>query len=707
MAAYKRKSFAEKKQEIDQLADDRNKQVENYFRSPEDLKEYLSFMSKFHNYSVRNSTLIQKQFQGANAVGSYAFWKKEGLQVQKGEKGISILVPAPFKTFERKAGETTKTVNVNQATAAEKAAIKRGEMKTKERMAYTKGNVFDISQTNATADDLPKVFPNKWLDGKVDNYENMFASLQRLGEDMGVETMPEPMRELGAAKGAYVEFTRQDHEGNMVKGRGIELNPRNSELQNVKTMIHELAHADLHHSGSKGKDRSHPEKEFQAEMTAYTVASYFNLDTSDYSLQYLKSYTDQEHDIQDKFTLLEEVKGTSNKFIEHLENDLEPVRDNIQVRASDKDVQERFGDFSIITREGFTKIGDMDTETFADTFRAKDGRNILADKEYQTGTALEGIQAFNQNTNQYPESWNGENDNVKILDPSQSETQFFILHSEKPVAQHMMNGEEMDKYLASENLDTLKSIEPFYDKTRVIAVEHTGGDAYNVKNLDRIDLGDGDYHDLRSHTARVGEVPKGIPESNDHLEHVYSKATISKALEGLYTESYYMEHSSISQDASLERAAYSINRMEQFALDHEYLKPEEIKTVKQQAHETAADYKDEMTSRNVLVNLTGDFTNVQKQKLDEKQNGVTEEKLLNRMEVENRYANMKHNALENKLVQPVVIQNMESSILRKFENKEPEKEAPEKAKPNDAIQTTKTDSPYPDTSKQRSAGMSM
>jgi hypothetical protein len=65
------------------------------------MKEYLDFMSKFYNYSPRNSALIQKQFRGAEAVGSFTFWKNKGYSVQKGEKGIKIVVPTKYETFER------------------------------------------------------------------------------------------------------------------------------------------------------------------------------------------------------------------------------------------------------------------------------------------------------------------------------------------------------------------------------------------------------------------------------------------------------------------------------------------------------------------------------------------------------------------------------------------------------------------------------
>src|SRR5699024_178379 len=100
----------------------------------------------------------------------------------------------------------------------------------------------------------------------------------------------------------------------------IGLNPRSSQLQNVKTMAHELAHAKLHH-GSKGFKLSDAEKEFQAEMVAYTVNDYFGIDTSEYSLKYLANWT-KNKEFDDKMKLVEEVRETSVEFISKLEEDL-------------------------------------------------------------------------------------------------------------------------------------------------------------------------------------------------------------------------------------------------------------------------------------------------------------------------------------------------------------------------------------------------
>lgn len=699
MAVNKRKSFSDKKKEIDKLATDRNEQVEKYFNTPEDMKEYLNFMGKFHKYSTRNSTLIQKQFNGAEAVGSYNFWKKEGFQVQKGEKGISILVPAPFKTFERKNGKSTVHVNVKQATNEEKAAIKRGEIKTKERLAYTKGSVFDVSQTNATAEDLPKIFPNKWLEGSVENYTDMFQSMKKLGEKMGVQTLDEPMNELGAAKGAYIEYTKLNEEGYMEDGRGIQLNPRNSELQNVKTMIHELAHADLHSSESKGHDRTHPEKEFQAEMTAFTVASYFNLDTSDYSLQYLKSYTSSEKDINDKFGLLEEVKDTSHKFITHLENDLTPEWEKENLKVSTEELKNDFAEYEIATRDGIQSIEELDLQSFDAIFKAQDGRNILADKEFQEGTPLEKIKKFNA----IEEPWSASLDNVKFIDDSQNDIQYYVEFSEKPLNSKIMNGEDMDKMLAAENLDSLVNNHAGYDKTNVKAIVPGEKDSEDVEKhnpastiaLDRIDLGDGEYHDLSSHLSYPMQ---GIPDTGEHLRTIYNKDTLIPALESVYAANQYEKSAHNPNESKIEDTSYKLQKLESFALQNDYLTSEDIRNVKTEAQAKVDVHAEQMNTQNAMVNLKGYYETTQRVTESTSKGELTQDKLIERMEAENKYSEVKNAAVEKGFASPDSIQQMESSVLNKAENQQ------SKSATN---QPSTSDNPFKrNTAKQFNAGMS-
>lgn len=310
---YQTKSPEEKKEAVQVLTKKMEKSVEGYFRTPGDLKEYLTFMAKFYHYSPSNISLIQSQFQGANAVGSFSFWKEKGFPVKKGEKGIKILVPnRTVAKFKDKDG-TWKSVT--KASEQEKKQIESKSVEVMPgRLYFAVGHVFDVSQTNAKAEDLPRIFPNRWLEGSVTDYQSLYKGMEAIAEKNDVKII-EPKSELGVAKGVSYPLTKE-----------VALNPRNSELQNVKTLLHELAHAKLHTAETR-MNYTAPEKEFQAEMTAYAVSSYFGIDTSEYSLGYLASWT-QGKEMKDKTKLLKEVHETSIEFIETIESSLEKEKTN-------------------------------------------------------------------------------------------------------------------------------------------------------------------------------------------------------------------------------------------------------------------------------------------------------------------------------------------------------------------------------------------
>ncbi len=317
---YQTKSPEEKKEAVQALTKKMEKSVEGYFRTPGDLKEYLTFMAKFYHYSPSNISLIQSQFQGASAVGSFSFWKEKGFPVKKGEKGIKILVPnRTVAKFKDKEG-TWKTVT--KANEEEKKQIESKSVEVKPgRLYFAVGHVFDVSQTNAKAEDIPRIFPNRWLDGSVTDYKSLYKGMEAIAEKNGVKII-EPKQELGVAKGVSYTLTKE-----------VALNPRNSELQNVKTLLHELAHAKLH-TAETHMNYTAPEKEFQAEMTAYAVSSYFGIDTSEYSLGYLASWT-QGKEMKDKTKLLKEVHETSIEFIETIENTLEKEKEKTNEKGVD------------------------------------------------------------------------------------------------------------------------------------------------------------------------------------------------------------------------------------------------------------------------------------------------------------------------------------------------------------------------------------
>ena len=132
--------------------------------------------------------------------------------------------------------------------------------------------------------------------------------MNKIAEDIGTKII-EPKEELGVSKGCFYPMSNE-----------VALNPRNGQLQNVKTLLHELAHAKLHTLDTKNK-YSKQEKEYQAEMVAYTTCSYFGIDTSDYSLDYMYNWT-RNMDFDECIEIIEEVKETSQEFIKTIESAL-------------------------------------------------------------------------------------------------------------------------------------------------------------------------------------------------------------------------------------------------------------------------------------------------------------------------------------------------------------------------------------------------
>lgn len=342
---YNKKSKEDKEREVNDLLEKANEGIEKCFTSPEQFKELINYMSKFYNYSFRNTFLIQEQFKGALAVGSYAFWKEKGFTVNKGEKGIKILVPNRLSDyFINSKGEEVK---LSKATPEEKRLIEQGEIEVRKgKLIFNQGYVFEVSQTNAKAEDLPKIFPGRWLDGEVQNYDLMYKAMENIAKKIGVRII-EPKGELGAVKGVSYPLTKE-----------VALNPRNTQLQNVKTLIHELAHAKLHTMETIDKYTTN-EKEFQAEMSAYVVCSYFGLDTSEYSFRYISSWTEAV-ELKDKEKLINEVRETVKEYIEVIEDTLINNKDlslelekevNTEIKLEDEKLINFIGKDKVIINE--------------------------------------------------------------------------------------------------------------------------------------------------------------------------------------------------------------------------------------------------------------------------------------------------------------------------------------------------------------------
>ncbi|HDR7390767.1 TPA: ImmA/IrrE family metallo-endopeptidase [Bacillus toyonensis] len=484
---YQTKSPEEKKEAVQALTKKMEKSVEGYFRTPGDLKEYLTFMAKFYHYSPSNISLIQSQFQGANAVGSFSFWKEKGFPVKKGEKGIKILVPnRTVAKFKDKEG-TWKTVT--KASEEEKKQI---ESKSVEvmlgRLYFAVGHVFDLSQTNAKAEDLPRIFPDRWLEGSVTDYQSLYKGMEAIAEKNGVKIV-EPKQELGVAKGVSYTLTKE-----------VALNPRNSELQNVKTLLHELAHAKLH-TAETHMNYTAPEKEFQAEMTAYAVSSYFGIDTSEYSLGYLASWT-QGKEMKDKTRLLKEVHETSIEFIETIENTLEKEKEQINEKEVESMAKgnEKQDEKNILLVEFMSLSNTTQELVSVAELREQADRNHafepvidaekLSDKEF--------IDAFNEANQEKYAALNQNEINRPTMLVQWSENENFkgsqlipFGEANEKMAEVITNIEK-----AKEEARERDEYVP-YDKTRyhIVIPKEVDRDFGRMElvSMDRLDMGDGDY----------------------------------------------------------------------------------------------------------------------------------------------------------------------------------------------------------------------
>ncbi|WP_304961071.1 ArdC-like ssDNA-binding domain-containing protein [uncultured Parabacteroides sp.] len=227
-------------------------------------REYLNFLSKFHDYSYNNVILIKMQLPSASLVAGYGDWlKKHHRYVRKGEKAIRILAPTPYKKKK------------------EMDVIDEHGNKSKEEVevlvpCFKIVNVFDVSQTEG--EPLPSLGVDE-LDGTVEQFDTFMDALVAASPaPIGFENIP------GSAHGYYDHVERR-----------IAIQEGMPQLQTVKTGVHEVAHAILHawpEGGKKPKDGpDRHTKEVQAESVAYTVCQHYGLETSDYSFAYIAGWS--------------------------------------------------------------------------------------------------------------------------------------------------------------------------------------------------------------------------------------------------------------------------------------------------------------------------------------------------------------------------------------------------------------------------------
>ena len=265
-------------------------------------KEYLRVMSRFHNYSFNNTLLIAMQKPDASLVAGFSSWKNtHGRNVKRGEKGIKILAPSPYKIrreMEKIDPQTQQPV-----------IGKDGKPVTEEREitipAYKVVSVFDVSQTEGR--ELPDIAVDE-LAGDVDRYKDFFAALE--------QTSPVPI--------GFENIEGNSHGYYHLEEKRIAIQEGMSELQTLKTAIHEIAHAKLHDidlNAPKEDLADRPDRrtrEVQAESVAYTVCQHYGLDTSDYSFGYVAGWSSG-RELSELKSSLETIRRAAAEIIDSID----------------------------------------------------------------------------------------------------------------------------------------------------------------------------------------------------------------------------------------------------------------------------------------------------------------------------------------------------------------------------------------------------
>lgn len=345
--------------------------IREYTQSPEDLMEYMDFMSKFPQLSPRNVALIHEQWRGANAVATYDQWQAmgetlgikpddviqtkatytnkrtgetkeivhQGLSVKTGEKSkITLFRPVMAKMIPvldehgqqlKNDKGNPKYKKLSDATPQEKALVKDGKLPVRQFQErdpktgyprFTTYKVFELSQTTLKPESYPKAMPNRHYNFNVDKVKTkeVLEGLCDYADSIGVKMMKDEAHVLGNAKGAFFPDEQI-----------ILINPDNTPGEKIATTIHELAHATLHNPKMTEQYKENvplDQKELEAEMTSHLLSKHFGLDTSEKAIDYMAGWTNNLKALDDKQLAdsLKRVHKTVSKMLKKVESHTKP-----------------------------------------------------------------------------------------------------------------------------------------------------------------------------------------------------------------------------------------------------------------------------------------------------------------------------------------------------------------------------------------------
>ena len=300
--------YMSEKQKVKEITDKLEAGLKELFES-EKYKSYLSTMSKFHNYSFNNTLLSAMQKPEATLVAGYQAWQKNfERHVNKGEKAIRILAPAPYKIKE----ERDKLDPVTGEMMFDENGMPQKEETEVTIPAFRAVSVFDVSQTDGKP--IPELEVNELL-STVEGYEDFVQAL------MNISPVPIAFEDIpGDSKGYFSTAEKR-----------IAVQENMSESQTLKTMVHEVAHSRLHDKEVNQsmdipvKDRN--TKEVEAESVAFTVCQHFGIDTSDYSFGYIAGWSSGRN-MKELKSSLDTIRKTASELITGIEGAMQELQLN-------------------------------------------------------------------------------------------------------------------------------------------------------------------------------------------------------------------------------------------------------------------------------------------------------------------------------------------------------------------------------------------
>ena len=396
------------KEQIKKLTDQIEADIKALFQSGdlEKYQAYLRTMSHFHHYSVNNQMLIFSQCPHATLVAGYQKWQNQfSRHVMRGEKGISILAPTPYKikVEKEKLDPDTKMplLDADGNTITEEKEV--------QIPMFRPVKVFDVSQTDGKP--LPERVqsPIAELTGNVEHYEAFMESLRR------VSPVPIEIKPLSNDLDGFFSPSKQS----------IALRSGMSEVQTVCAAVHEIAHSKLHDYAkqpvSQPKDSS--TEEIEAESIAYTVCAYFGIETSANSFGYVATWS-KDKDLKAFKESLDTIRKTSSELISGVEQQFkeickergielpkEPEYELVTIPPSREDAMAFAAEYVVLLGKSEARSEFLSTDKIADRICRNDARSIrnelerLAEAEDESGIYRGAVELLDRFNGLYHKEW--------------------------------------------------------------------------------------------------------------------------------------------------------------------------------------------------------------------------------------------------------------------------------------------------------------